>query len=59
MGTYEVLVMMGLLIGVGCYVLDLLLALKYTLLIEGKVGALLLQFVIIEPADVKEIMAMI
>jgi hypothetical protein len=44
---YQVIVMVGLLLGVGCYVLDLLFALRYTFLIEGKVGALLLQFVII------------
>lgn len=50
---YQVLVMVGLLFGVGCYVLDLLFTLRYTFLIEGKVGALLLQFVIIESSDVK------
>lgn len=47
------MVMVGLLLSVGCYVLDLIFALRYTFLIEGKVGALLLQFVIIESADVK------
>jgi hypothetical protein len=51
--------MVILIIAIGCYFIDFLLTLRYTFFIEGKVGALLLQFVIIESADVKEIIAMI
>ena len=45
--SYQILVMATLIIAISCYSIDLLLTLRYTFFIEGKVGALLLQFVII------------
>ena len=57
--SYKILAMVTLIIAISCYFIDLLLTLRYTFFIEGKVGALLLQFVIIESSDVKQIIAMI
>lgn len=39
--------------------LDFLLSVKYTIQIERKVGALLMQFVIVENRDVRQIINMI
>lgn len=51
--------MVTLIITIGYAILDMLLTLRYTFFIEGKVGALLLQFVIVEANDVKEITSII
>jgi hypothetical protein len=59
MSFYQIFLMIILLAVIGHYLFDLVLSLRYTFLIESKVGALLLQFVIIEGKDVREIMTMI
>lgn len=44
---YKTVLLAILLLTIAHYTIDLILTLRYTFVIEGKVGALLLQFVII------------
>lgn len=56
---YRLLLLILLLIFISHFGVDLILSLKYTFLIESKVGALLLQFVIVQSKDVTDILSTI
>lgn len=59
MSNYRLLLLVCLIALVGHFVLDLFFSLKYTFHIESRVGALLLQFVIVQTTDVNIILSTI
>jgi hypothetical protein len=56
---YSTVFLIVMLLALGHYLLDFALSLRYIFRIEQRVGELLLQFVVIDPSDVKQIICVI